>query len=144
MEETTIGCQHRKRDIEDTLKNFQELLRVDLRLESRIVKIHCRNVKCFLKKIGKRPSEVSKLDVRSYLHERINQKSRSTVNNDLKSLKRFFRDFLDRPELVNSFRFPQSPFKPKTILSRNDLKRAYQTIESDLGKALFYSLLHLG
>jgi len=65
------------------------------------------------------------------------QRSKSTVNNDLKTLKRFFRDYLDSPEVVNSFRFPQSPFKPKVILSKRDLRRVYQTIDSDLGWALF-------
>ena len=65
------------------------------------------------------------------------QKSRSTTNNDLKSLKRFFRDFLSRPGVVESFRFPQSPFRPKVVLSKNELQLAYKTIDSNIGRALF-------
>jgi integrase len=63
--------------------------------------------------------------------------SRSTTNNDLKSLKRFFRDFLERPEVVKGFRFPQNPFKPKVVLSTNHLRLAYTTIDNNLGKAMF-------
>jgi integrase len=87
--------------------------------------------------LSKRIVDISKLEVRSYLHERMKQKSIATTNNDLKSLKRFFRDFLNRPAVVKSFRFPQNPFKPKVVLSKNELQSAYKTIDSDIGRALF-------
>ena len=130
MKGQPFGCQ-------SIIEDFRDFLAVDLRLENRTVKIHCGNVKRFFRTVGKAPSEISKLDIRSYLHERMKQKSRSTTSNDLKSLKRFFRDFANCPELVKSFRFPQSPFKPKVVLSTNDLQSAYRTINSDTGKALF-------
>ena len=119
------------------VKDFRDFLAVDLRFENRTVVNHCKNIERFFKIVHKGPQDVTKLDVRSYLHERMKKKSRATTNNDLKSLKRFFRDYLSRPEVVESFRFPQSPFKPKVVLSTSDLQSAYRTINSDLGRAMF-------
>ncbi len=119
------------------VNDFRDFLAVDLRLESRTVASHCNSIERFFKAVRKNPFEISKLDVRNYLHERMRDRSRATTNNDLKTLKRYFRDFLRRPEIVDGFRFPQSPFKPKVVLSKHDLIRAYKTVDSDLGKAIF-------
>lgn len=104
------------------LHDFRDFLTVDLRLENRTVLTHFNNIRRFFGTIRKNPADISKLDVRGYLHERIMQKSIATTNNDLKSLKRFFRDFLNCPDVVDSFRFPQSPFKPKIVLSKKELQ----------------------
>jgi integrase len=119
------------------VEDFRDFLVVDLRFESRTVTNHCKNIERFFKNIRKDPHDVTQLDVRSYLHERMKQKSIATTNNDLKSLKRFFRDYLNRPEIVKSFRFSQSPFKPKVVLIKNELRSAYRTIDSNLGRAIF-------
>jgi integrase/recombinase XerD len=52
-------------------------------------------------------------------------------------LKVFFRDFLERPEIVESFRFPKQVFKPKIISSKAELRRFYKAIDSLKEKALF-------
>jgi len=124
-------------DCRSTMKDFKDFLAVDLRLEERTVMVHYNNVRRFFNSVPKNPSEVTKLDIRGYLQKRMNSKSISTTNNDLKSFKRFFRDYLERPEVVKGFRFPQSPFKPKIVLSKNELGLAYRTISSDLGRAVF-------
>ena len=69
------------------LEDFRDFFAVDLRLENRTVEAHCRNMKRFFKTVRKKASEISKLDIRGYLHERMKQKSRATTNNDLKSLR---------------------------------------------------------
>lgn len=53
----------------------------------------------------------------------------------LASLRRFFRDFLNKPQLVDTFNFPSTPFKPKTI--PRDLKKFCEDIDSPFEKALF-------
>jgi len=52
-------------------------------------------------------------------------------------LKVFFRDFLGRGDLVQSFKFPQRPFLPKRIQSKDELKRFYEAIPSLRYKAMF-------
>jgi len=52
-------------------------------------------------------------------------------------LKRFFRDFLHKPEVVRSFRFPKKPLKLKRIPSKEDLQRFYEALEKPIEKALF-------
>jgi integrase len=130
MKRQPFGCQ-------SIIEDFRDFLTVDLRLEPRTVQIHCNNIKRFFGVVRKNPTSISKLEVRGYLHQRMKKKSRATTNNDLKSLKRFFRDFLNCPEVVKSFRFPQSPFKAKVVLSKNELRLAYEVIESEIGRALF-------
>jgi integrase len=49
----------------------------------------------------------------------------------------FCRDFLRKPELVESFRFPPVPFKPKAIPSKKEVQQFYQALENPKDKALF-------
>jgi integrase len=53
------------------------------------------------------------------------------------ALKVFFRDYMEKPELVASFRFPNQVYKPKHIVSKEDLGRFYEALESPKEKALF-------
>jgi len=55
-------------------------------------------------------------------------KSESTINNYLKALKRFFRDFLGRPEVVGSFRFKRPQVRAKRVPSKEELKRFYEEL----------------
>jgi len=48
----------------------------------------------------------------------------------------FFRDYIEKPELVESFRFPHQVYKPKHIVSKEDLRRFYERIESPKERAL--------
>ena len=84
--------------------------------------------------LDSRPLSLSTL--REYLGQ-FNGKNPYTYANNLKSLKVFCRDFLRKPELVESFRFPQAPFKPKTIPSKKDLQQFYKALDSMKDKALF-------
>ena len=44
---------------------------------------------------------------------------------------------MEKPELVESFRFPHQVYKPKHIVSKEDLRRFYKAIETPKKKALF-------
>lgn len=55
----------------------------------------------------------------------------------LGSLKRFFRDFLNRKGLVRTFRFPKIPFEPKTAPSTSELRKFYEALKTDRDRALF-------
>ena len=73
---------------------------------------------------------------RSYL-KGLNGAGTATYSNTLKSLKVFFRDFLNKPDIVETFRFPRQNYKPKNIPSTEILKNFYEALSSTKEKALF-------
>jgi integrase len=107
---------------------------VDLQLMEDSAKNHRAKIRRFLEWLGDRSLAQSTL--REYL-SLFNEKSQCTYANQLKSLKVFCRDFLEKPELVASFKFPSIPFKPKKIPSREELVRFYNSLETLKDKALF-------
>jgi integrase len=52
-------------------------------------------------------------------------------------MKVFCRDFLHKPDLVASFKFPRFSFKPKSIPTKKDLEYFYSSLPTLKDKALF-------
>ena len=117
----------------DTFYDFQI---VDLKRAERTAYEKVWYIRKFLKTVGKKPSEISREDVRSYLKD-LNSVGTATYTNLLKSLKVFFRDFLNEPDVVETFRFPKQVFKPKNIPSREALQKFYRALCSKKERALF-------
>ena len=118
------------------LKRFEEFCRVDLQQADRSVRGNLWELGRFLKCIDKSPTQVTTDDLRGYL-ARFQSKSPSTRANVLKAFKRFFRDFLQRPDLVQSFKFPRRTYTPKTVPSKEDLRRFFDALETDRDRAAF-------
>ena len=118
------------------MDNFFDFQIVDLKRAERTAKEKVWYIRKFLKIIGKNPLEISRVDVRSYLKD-LNGVGIPTYSNLLKSLKVFFRDFLNRPMVVETFRFPKQVFKPKNIPSRDTLQKFYEALCSTKERALF-------
>ena len=93
-------------------------------------------VEKFLKVVTNNLSEISREDIRSYL-KGLNGAGTATYSNTLKSLKVFFRDFLNKSDIVETFRFPRQNYKPKNIPSKEILKKFYEALSSTKEKALF-------
>ena len=130
------GARLHRHEFQD-LNGFADFLRIDLRLNELTVKGHVLQVKRLLKWLDSHNvNEVSRETLRGYLKE-YSDKNVHTYSNVVKTLKRLFRDYLDKPELVESFRLPKKPFQPKRIPTREDLQRFYEAIDSKIGKALF-------
>jgi len=117
----------------DLLKRFEQFCRVDLQQSDRTVKDNIWQMKKFLEN---QPTEPTVEDLRSYL-AKFQDKSPSTRANILKAFKRFFRDFLQRPDLVQTFKFPKRTYTPKTVPSKEDLRRFFDALENDRDRALF-------
>jgi len=95
------------------IEAFRDFLAVDLRLSELTVKGHVIMLKRFAKWLKENGvSEVTQDVLPSYL-KTYSGKSSSSYANVVKSLKRLFRDYLKRPELVETFRLPKHSFKPK-------------------------------
>ena len=137
----TVSCNlpSLKNGLNEILGCFRDFLKVDLRLQEVTVKEHICEVRRFLawlRSKGLELGDVSREVLREYL-KRFSDMSPYTYKNVLSSLKRFFRDFLCRPELVSNFKFPSKPFKVKVVPSREEIKRFYNALEKPIEKALF-------
>jgi integrase/recombinase XerD len=125
-----------KQEIGALMENFFDFQIVDLKRSERTAKEKVWYIKKFLKIVTKNTSEISREDIRSYLKS-LNGVGTATYSNTFKSLKVFFRDFLRKPEVVETFRFPKQKFKPKSIPSREALQKFYEAMHSTKERALF-------
>jgi integrase len=123
-------------DVDQLLERFRDFQIVDLRRNKRTAYEKVWFIRRLLRTVGKKPDEISKDDLRGYLRQ-LDGYSPSYYKNALMALKVFFRDFLGLPEVVNSFRFPNQPFKPKHIVSKEQIKQFYECLETPKEKALF-------
>ena len=121
--------------IQQVLSKFREFLSVDLRRSKKTAYEHTYYMRRFLNNSGLSPEVVTCEDARSYLKSL--EVSPAQYKNILMALKVFFRDYLKNPEVVESFRFPHQVYKPKHIVSKEDLRRFYSAIETPKEKALF-------
>jgi integrase/recombinase XerD len=118
------------------LERFHDFQIVDLRRSKRTAYEKVWFIKRLLRTVAKAPTDITVEDLRGYL-KTLKGYSSSYYKNVLMSLKVFFRDFLELPEIVSSFRFPQRVFKPKQIVSKEQLKQFYECLEKPKEKALF-------
>jgi integrase len=109
---------------------------VDLRRAKRTACEKVWFIRKLLKTIDKNQNKITKEDLRTFL-KTLENYSRAYYKNTLMALKVFFRDYLEKPELVESFRFPHQVYKPKHIVSKEDLRRFFAALESPKEKALF-------
>jgi len=123
-------------DVNNLLETFRDFQLVDLQRSKKTAYEKVYYIRKFLAQLDKRLVDVTREDVRGYL-KKLNRSSSATYKNTLAALKVFFRDFLDMPHVVETFRFPRGSFKPKHIPTKEDLQRFYEAIESPKMKALF-------
>ncbi len=117
-------------------QRFYDFQIVDLRRSKRTAYEKVWFIRKLLKTIEKNPNEITREDLRAFL-KTLENYSAAYYKNALMALKVFFRDYMEKPELVESFRFPNQVYKPKYIVSKEDLRRFYKAIETPKEKALF-------
>ena len=128
----------------ELINKFELFCKVDLQLADLTVRTHRQHILQFIKALNKPLSEVTIEDIRNYLI-RFKDKAPKTYRNQLCTLKVFFRDFLCKPELIKSFRFPSVPIKIKNNLpDKNKLKQFYEALPSLREKAIFLMLASTG
>ena len=126
------------KEIDDLLERFRDFVLVDLRRDKKTTHDHIYYVRKFLEQLSKPVDTIVIDDVRAYFRA-LNRASASchTYKNTLSALKVFFRDFLAKPQLVESFKFPRPPFKPKHIVAKEQLQTFFECLELPKEKALF-------
>jgi len=128
---------------ETLLTRFREFLKVDLRRSDKTAYEHTYYIKKFLNALPKPIETVTAEDVRQYL-KGLSSISSAQYKNILMALKVFFRDFLKAPETVASFKFPHQVFKPKQILSKEQLQQFYKCLKHPKRRHCSYSMQQLG
>jgi integrase/recombinase XerD len=123
-------------NINKLLKDFEMFCKVDLQLADLSIRNHLREIKRFLRTTKLNPYTLTKSDLRSYLSP-FSEKNPYVYKIVLAAMKRFFRDFLKRADVVEDLRFPKYPFEPKKIPSKEELKEFYKLLEDDRERALF-------
>ena len=119
------------------LEGFSKYLTIDLALTRETVINHLWKVKILLKYIKKPVHQITKDDLRAFLEIVKKKYSVNTYCCFIKTIRRFFRDYLGKRELAN-FRFPTVPFQPKMLnFSKEDLQRFYNSIEHPIVKMMF-------
>jgi integrase/recombinase XerD len=121
---------------ETLLTRFREFLKVDLRRSDKTAYEHTYYIKKFLNELTMPIEQATSEDIREYL-KGLSNASSAKYKNILMALKVFFRDFLKAPEVISSFKFPHQVFKPKQILSKEQLQQFYKHLETSKEKALF-------
>jgi len=110
---------------------------VDLQLKENTAHRHMQRIEALLNNAEKPISTITKEDLRNYLLRIKENCDPYTYKNHLGSLKRFFRDFMNRKGLVETFQFPKIPFELKTAPSIDELRKFYEALETDRDRALF-------
>ena len=139
MNRRPLACKASELPFEDQnelLQRFKDFQMVDLRRSKRTAYEKVWFIKKLLKAADKKPNEITREDLRSYLRSLENY-SAPTYKNALMALKVFFRDFLEKPDVVASFKFPHQVFKPKQIVSKEQIQQFYKALETKKEKALF-------
>jgi len=117
---------------------------VDLRRCKRTVQERVWFIRKFLESMGKKACEVNREDVRGYLRDFSARASSSYYANMVKSLRVFFRDYLQKPDVVSTFKLPKVALTPKNVPTRTDLLVFYEALGSLKEKALFLAYASSG
>ncbi|MBA7506165.1 Tyrosine recombinase XerC [subsurface metagenome] len=123
-------------DVDGLLASFRQFCEVDLQLRENTVKGHAQKIRRFFKSVKKGPGGITDVDIRNYLAG-FKEKRERTRANLIIALRRFFRDFMRMGEVVESFRLPHAPFKPKRVPTREDVQKFYAALKSPRERAIF-------
>jgi integrase len=121
---------------ERIFEDFKNFLTVDRQLGEGTVERHLREIRSLFRNSDFDPLKATRMDIRNYLMK-FRDYSPNSYANVLKALRIFYRDYLGKPEVVEGFRFPNRPFKPKRVPSKDELQRFYGFLREPLAKAIF-------
>jgi len=122
--------------LKDLIGEFTEFLKVDKQYAERTVDTHLKMITRFMQYVRGDPRALGKAGVRAYLRW-LKENSPGNYKNSLSALKVFYRDFLDREDVVKSFKFPPSSQKIIQIPPTKDLRTFYGELKQPMARAMF-------
>jgi len=130
-------------DLNQIVSAFEDFCRIDMHRSDSTVQNNSYWIKRFFDSGKKSPREVTDQDVRDYLRK-YRDSPANTYANILKAFKAFFRDFMQMPWIVESFRFPSRPFHPKTVPSKQQITAFYHALNDSIAETIFLVLASTG
>jgi integrase len=128
-EGAAFGCRHT-----NPLSEFDEFLRVNLQLRPSTVQHTVQDVQRFLR-FSK--SVVSYDTISSYLRAYLS-KAPKTYNGQIVSLRRFIKEFLKRPTLIESFKLTPVDDIPQTeVPTRKKVREGFKAQKDTRAKAIY-------
>ena len=124
------------KDVNWILNDFKGFLTIDRQLSERTVYRHVWEIKRHLQAPRINPSSMTRRDIRDYL-SRFRDSPANTYANVLKSLKVFYRDYLDMSEIVRTFRFPMKTINVITTPPKKDLQAFYCELKDEIARTMF-------
>jgi integrase/recombinase XerD len=118
------------------LRDFKDYLTIDRQLEEGTVRRHLQEVKRLFNMADFNPLKATRSDIRAYLANFIDRPA-NTYANILKTLRVFYRDYLERREVIEGFKFPNRPFNRIAVPSKRELQEFYRRLREPLAKAIF-------
>jgi integrase len=119
------------------LNKFERFCSVDLQLLPVIVKDRSSGICRVLRRTQIEYWQVTKERLRDFLFRYKKNHAPASVAGFIKTSNVFYCDFLDCPGLVDSFKFPHIPFRPKVVSTKEELQRFFGALETEIAKALF-------
>lgn len=120
------------------MAKFKDFLEVDQELAERTVYGHVWLIGRFSSWIKDRA--ITRETIREYL-KHLKRENPGEYKNTLSALKKFFRDFQGRGDLVATFKFPGKQFPLKRIPTKKKLQKFYKALEKlDLRAACYFLL----
>ncbi|MDH7556389.1 MAG: tyrosine-type recombinase/integrase [Candidatus Methanosuratincola sp.] len=127
------------RDRNALIRDFKRFLEIDLQQKEKTVQNHMAVLYRLMRRCD--PLTATKEDLRDYLSQF--KESPKTYAWHLCGLKRLYRDFFKKPELVDSFKFPKYLPRSKLIPSKKELREFSDHLSSE-DLALFLVLASSG
>ena len=116
------------------IADFQSFLQVERQLSKRTVYSHCSYLGKLIKQ--NRGGDAGLEEIRAFMRGYMGA-SVSGYSNALKAMRVFFRDYIGRGDLVEGFKFPATPFKPRTVPTRKELSEFFEEMPAIEGKLYF-------
>lgn len=121
------------------MDEFYDVCIVDLQLSEVTARTHQLEVEAFLDSV--QGTIVNRKCVRIYLKR---LEGYGKYEHALNSLHRFFRDYLNHPEIVSGFRSPYGPYRPVQVPTKDELQRFYEALKGHDQRTLFLLLASSG
>ena len=126
-------CQ--RLQMQPDLSEFEEFLRINMRLAPVTVQKAVENIKRFLEYTK---GEISYESIKSYLATYIDKRPK-TYNSQITDLRRFIRDFLGYGELIKPFRMApvDDASKPIKLPTKKQLRLGFEAQTDDRARAIY-------
>lgn len=136
-------------DLKNTLNKIEQEIDEHLKLKgysNKTIKSYRNNVIRFLNHVDKLPEQIINGDIKEYMLYLLEEQdsSHSYVNQALSAIKLYFKEILNRNDIIFNLPRPKKENKLPEILSKEEVGRILNNIENIKHKAILYLVYSSG